>query len=219
MLPPPFQRSFVCDEITISDFLMSRPYFFLWLLALSCVASVPLGGLFCRPEGTPPRLAVLGLRGGAEGGDARDKLSSWWSSQRSKLEPKKAADPDRVKANALLKKRGVANANKAAALLRSSLKRDPENVDIKLELADAINMEIRIRTNANSLVIEGVQDSPAFKKIWREMGGESYGYAAAARKAYPSSIKALAVYADSFLYTASAKGIVKQVRARVLSFL
>ena len=39
-------------------------------------------------------------------------------------------------------------------------------VDLKLELADAINTELRIRTNANSLILEGTQDTPEFKKLW-----------------------------------------------------
>lgn len=186
------------------------------LLALPLVAGTPLSA-FCRPSDRQslhqPPVPLLSLRGGAAeaGNEAREKLSSWFSSQRSKLsQPAKAIDPDRTKATALLKKRGVANAGKAQQLLRAALKRDPDNVDVKLELADAINMEIRIRTNANSLVIEGVQDSPAFKKIWRTLGSESYALAKEARKEYPSSVKVLAVYADSFLYTASAKGIVKQ---------
>lgn len=57
-------------------------------------------------------------------------------------------------------------------LLRMALKRDPDNVRLKLELADALNTVIRIKTNANSLVIEGTQDCPAFKKIWGTLGRE-----------------------------------------------
>lgn len=165
----------------------------------------------CRADRRrPPPPSLLAASDGIDA--ARDKLTSWWSSQQSGFnKAKKAAvDPDSIKAAELLKKRGLANANKAAALLRAALKRDPDNVDLKLQLADAINMEIRIRTNANSLVIEGTQDSPAFKRIWRTLGGESYALAIEARKAYPSSVKVLAVYADAFLYTTSSKGIVKQ---------
>jgi len=92
----------------------------------------------------------------------------------------------------------------------AALKRDPENVDIKLELADALNTICRIKTNANSLVIEGTQDCPAFKKIWGTIGRESLPLATDARKAMPNSVKALAVYADAFLYASSAQGIVKQ---------
>lgn len=62
----------------------------------------------------------------------------------------------------------------AVVLLRAALKRDPQNVRLKLELADAINTVIRIKTNANSLVIEGTQDCPAFKKIWGTLGREVF---------------------------------------------
>ena len=160
--------------------------------------------------------SLLALRGGGgtdAASEAKEKLSSWWSSKASgfaAMQKKTAVDPNRNKAAALLKKRGEANANKAADLLRTALKKDPENAEIKMELADALNMVMRIKTNANSLVIEGVQDSPAFKNIWRTLGGEAFPLATDARKAFPNSVKALAVYADSFLYFSSSKGIVKQ---------
>ena len=101
----------------------------------------------------------------------------------------------------------IANAGKAADFPR--VRKDPDNAEIKLELADALNMVMRIKTNANSLVIEGVQETPAFKNIWRTLGGEAFPLASDARKAFPNSVKALAVYADP-LYFSSSKGIVKQ---------
>ena len=48
-------------------------------------------------------------------------------------------------------------------------------------------------------------------RVRQTLGGESYALASEARKAYPNSVKVLAVYADAFLYTTSSKGIVKQV--------
>jgi len=155
--------------------------------------------------------SLLRLRGGAEenaaAAAAKEKLSAWFSKA---VPASTVLDPDRAKAVALLKKRGAANASAAADLLRRALRRDPDNVQLKLELADALNMICRIKTNANSLVIEGVQDSPAFKKIWRDLGSEALPLATEARKAMPNDVKALAVYADSFLYCSSAKGILKQ---------
>jgi len=147
--------------------------------------------------------------------EAKEKLSSWFASKRSALLAKTAAglavmDPQRKQAAELMKKRGAANADKAAILLRGALKRDPDNAEIKMELADALNMVIRIKTNANSLVIEGTQDSPAFKKIWKDLGSEALPLALDARKAFPKSVKALAVHADAFLFLSSSQGIVKQ---------
>ena len=187
---------------------MARP---LLLLLLPYASAVPLATICPRRSGRPPT-QLLAAKGSGES-ESVGKVESWWAKRSGGFKgfgAKAAVDPDRTKAMSLLKKRGLSNAGQAQKLLRSALQRDPMNVDIKLELAEAINMEVRIRTNANSLVLEGVQDSPAFKKIWRTMGGESYALASEARKAYPRDIKVLAVYADAFLYTTSAKGILKQ---------
>lgn len=151
----------------------------------------------------------------AANAEAKEKIGSWFSQQRSALLSKAqgggaSMDPQRKQAAELMKKRGVANADKAASLLREALKKDPENAEIKMELADALNMVIRIKTNANSLIIEGVQESPAFKKIWKDLGGEALPLATDAKKAFPKSVKALAVHADSFMFYTSSQGIVKQ---------
>ena len=86
---------------------------------------------------------------------------------------------------------------------------------MKLELADALNTVMRIKTNANCLVLEGTQDTPANKKLWRALGNEALPLATAAYKAMPGDVRALAVYADSFMYSCSAKGIVKQASAAI----
>jgi tetratricopeptide (TPR) repeat protein len=160
-------------------------------------------------------LGATRLRGGA-GTPTHDKvpekLSQWWERQAVGFRAMQPArvDADRVKAAALMQKRGLVNVENAVSLLRTALQRDPENVQLKLELADALTTVCRIRTNANSLVIEGTQDCPEFKKIWGTLGCESLPLAAAARKSMPESLKALAVYADAFLYSSSSQGIVKQ---------
>lgn len=162
--------------------------------------------------------SLLRLRGGSDDSSAalaaKEKLSAWFSKA---TVANKVLDPDHAKAVVLLKKRGVSNASQAAELLRRALRRDPDNPQLKLELADALNMICRIKTNANSLIIEGVQESPAFKKIWRDLGSEALPLATEARKAMPNDVKALAVYADSFLYCSSSKGVRACVAAAVRS--
>jgi len=176
--------------------------------AITCDATAALPSRRGRPQ------PVVLLAAADAASEAKEKLGSWFSSQRSALlKNTGGADvvaPERKQAAELMKKRGAANADKAASLLRAALKKDPDNAEIKLELADALNMVIRIKTNANSLVIEGTQDSPAFKKIWRDYGGEALPLALDARKAMPNSVKALAVHADAFMFSSSSKGIVKQ---------
>ena len=58
--------------------------------------------------------------------EAKEKLGSWFSSQRSAMMFKTQSaggtmDPQRKQTAELMKKRGVANADKAASLLRSAL--------------------------------------------------------------------------------------------------
>jgi len=160
---------------------------------------------------------VLSLRGGAaaanldeKAAEARQKLSSWWASAKpSSSRSSVAQDPEFKKALGLMKSRGLANVEKAVTLLRQVHHRD-DSVQVKLELADALNTVMRIKTNANCLVLEGTQDTPANKKLWRALGNEALPLATAAYKAMPGDVRALAVYADSFMYSCSAKGIVKQ---------
>ena len=154
---------------------------------------------------------LVALRGGER--DAK-KWKNWIDGASNPFQfPQQGAkldSIDRKTAAALMKKRGITNVNKAADILRGVHKRDPTNVQVKLELADAICTIIRIKTNANSLVLEGTQDCPAFKKIWGKLGSEALPLAIEARKAMPDSVKALALYADAFMFYSSSKGIVKQ---------
>eukprot|EP00962_Isochrysis_galbana_P018024 scaffold5185_cov110-Isochrysis_galbana.AAC.10 len=71
---------------------------------------------------------------------------------------------------------------------------------------------MRIKTNANCLVLDGTLDTPANKRLWKALGNEALPMATAAYKALPGNTRALAVYADSFMFSCSAKGIVKQAR-------
>ena len=167
------------------------------------------------------RLAVSSvgsLRGG--GGDdplaeAKAKWSSWLGDAKAKAAslkgaPKAVTDPDLTQALALIRKRSLAACEKAVGLLRGAHTRDPANDDVKLELADALNAVMRIKTHANALVIEGTLDTPGNKRVWKALGDEALPLARDAYKAKPGDVRALAVYADAFMFSCSAKGIVKQ---------
>ena len=168
----------------------------------------------CTKDGEPARLPArqrLALLRGGQSDDTSDKLKSWWSSKSWKM-PAAAAkkDPARDKAATLMKARGLDKCEKAVTLLRDAHQRNPEDVDTKLELADALNAVMRIKTNANALIIDGSLDTPKNKKVWKVLGDEALPLAKAAYTAKPGDVKALAVYADSFMFSCSAKGIVKQ---------
>ena len=95
-------------------------------------------------------------------------------------------------------------------MLRAAHQRNPGDVATSMELADALNAVMRIKTNANSLVIDGSLDTPANKQVWKSLGDEALPLAKQAYDERPGDVKALAVYADSFMFSSSSKGIVKQ---------
>ena len=180
---------------------MSRPALLLLLLNTSAAAAA-----------TSPLGPITLFRGGAAAGaadEAKAKLSKWWA---SKVPASKvlASSPERERATQLMKKRGLSNCEQAVKLLRTAHQAAPDDVQLQLELADALNAVMRIKTNANALVIEGTLDSPSNKKIWGTLGREALPLAKSAYKALPNDVRALAVYADSYLFECSSKGMIKQ---------
>ena len=157
---------------------------------------------------------VRRLRGGAvEPSPSVASFKSWLAKKSEGLKEAAAApkkNPDREKAVLLMKQRGLDKCEKAVGLLRSALKKEPGNIETAMELADALNAVMRIKTNANALVIDGSLDTPANKRIWKALGDEALPLAKKAYEGRPGDVKALAVYADSFMFSCSAKGIVKQ---------
>ena len=137
--------------------------------------------------------SVSSLRGGGAGDDplseAKAKWSGWLGEARAKaasLQGSKAAtDPALSQALSLIKKRTLGNIEKAVGLLRGAHTRDPTNDDVKLELADALNAVMRIKTHANALVIEGTLDTPANKKVWKALGDEALPLARDVYKSRP----------------------------------
>ena len=111
-----------------------------------------------RPRSDASR-RVTQLRGGADEpppNELAQKFSSWWAkSSAAALSGGSSDDPDVKKAADLMKKRGLDNVNKAVALLRGAHKRNPDDLAIGVDLADALNAVMRIKTNANALVIDG----------------------------------------------------------------
>jgi len=89
-----------------------------------------------------------------------------------------------------MRKRGLANIKEAVDLLRKVHSRFPTDLDVKMELADALNGVMRIETNANSLMIQGTLDTPANKKLWSSLGEEALPLAKAAHLADPTSVRA-----------------------------
>ena len=175
-----------------------------------------LQGRFGSSTGAAQQLArpVRRLRGGAaaETPAALSDLKSWWAKKSESIKEGavKSKDPNREKAAALMKARGLDKCEKAVNLLREAVKKEPDDAETAMELADALNAVMRIKTNANALIIDGSLDTASNKKVWKTLGDEALPLAKQAYQAKPGDVKALAVYADSFMFSCSAKGIVKQ---------
>ena len=69
---------------------------------------------------------------------------------------------------------------------------------------------ILIETNGNILVLEGTQDSPAFKQFWGTHGPRALANVRAAKPHLPPSSDLAGAEMDAFLSSNSAKGIVRQ---------
>ena len=124
-------------------------------------------------------------------------------------EPAEAAPSPLEEANALLKKRGFSNCKQAVTLYRQELQKDPNNADLQIATADAINCVMRIKTNGNSLLIEGTSDTSANKRFWSKWGKEAVDLAKAGYDQKPNDAHALAVYTDAFMFYSSSFGILK----------
>lgn len=100
---------------------------------------------------------------------------------------------------------------KALDIYEQELARDPESLDLKLKIAKSLNLIMRIRTNNNTILIEGASDTPANKKIWQKYSSDAYKYAAEVYKAKPNDRDALAVYAESYMYYSVSIGILEAI--------
>jgi tetratricopeptide (TPR) repeat protein len=114
-------------------------------------------------------------------------------------------------AAALMVKRGLKNCKQAVTLYREALAEMPGDLNRKLNLADALNCVMRIRTNGNIPLIEGTSDTEPHKKIWEQMGPETLALAEEVYRARPNDLRSLAVYTDAYMYRSSAWGIVNAV--------
>ena len=119
-------------------------------------------------------------------------------------------DSDRIKALSLLRKRSIGNVRAAITLLTSASLRNPDDLTLQLELAEAHNTAARILTYGNAIILEGTLENANFKRIWKEHGDRALPLAKAAYKKKVHGVRSLAAYAEAFMYSASSKGILQQ---------
>jgi tetratricopeptide (TPR) repeat protein len=126
-------------------------------------------------------------------------------------------DSDEIKAlvlkgNVLMSKRQLINYEKATLQFRKALLKEPENYDLMIRVADALNHIMRAKTNGNIILLSGkTQDNERNKTIWSKYAIEALKLSEKAVKANPDDRKALLTYAESYLYLSSSFGILKAI--------
>jgi tetratricopeptide (TPR) repeat protein len=126
-------------------------------------------------------------------------------------------DSDEIKAlvlkgNVLMSTRQLINYEKATLQFRKALLKEPENYDLMIRVADALNHIMRAKTNGNIILLSGkTQDNERNKTIWSKYAIEALKLSAKAVKANPDDRKALLTYAESYLYLSSSFGILKAI--------
>ena len=138
-----------------------------------------------------------------------DRFGAWFSKQTAKL-PGQQDDPRRQQAASLMQRRRLQDCQKAVELLQAAHADNPDDVDgIGLELAQALNAVMRIRTHSNTLHITEMLDTPEHRKIWSQLGPQAVSLAKAATKARPDDADAFSAYVDAYFFCTSAKGVLR----------
>jgi len=116
------------------------------------------------------------------------------------------------KADALFKKRTAQSCDAAAKIYEDELKRTGyADAELLLKAADAVNTAMRIRTNSNTITIDGTVETPANKAVWKRDGQRAYDLAAKGLKASSKiDARALGIRFDAFMFSCSHKSLVKQ---------
>ena len=98
-----------------------------------------------------------------------------------------ALDSDRTQATALMQRRRLADCERAVELLEQSIMRNPDDTELCVECAEALNAVMRIRTNSNTLHITRMLDTPANKRVWAKHGPRALTLAKRAKVTAPQN--------------------------------
>ena len=116
------------------------------------------------------------------------------------------------KGDALYKKRTAQSCDAAAKIYEAELERTGyADADLLLKAADAVNTAMRIRTNSNTITIDGPVETPANKAVWKKDGQRAYDLAAKGLKA---SVLLMVVARVGYVGLDVLKRRVKAVEAR-----
>jgi tetratricopeptide (TPR) repeat protein len=116
------------------------------------------------------------------------------------------ADGDRA-----LAERGISGCERAVESYRLALAAAPDDPELQLKLADALNCVMRIRTNGNALLVEGRSDTPDHRAIWKATAPEAVRLARSGRARRADDAWALSIYSEAYMFEASSQGIIEAI--------
>ncbi|KAJ1462980.1 hypothetical protein M885DRAFT_504470 [Pelagophyceae sp. CCMP2097] len=98
-----------------------------------------------------------------------------------------------------------------AARLERELVGDPDNARLLFDAAEALNAAMRIKTQSNTITIDGTINTPERRRIWATDGPRAYALASRAMALTPKANgHDVAIYADAFMFSRSHESLVKQ---------
>lgn len=117
-----------------------------------------------------------------------------------------------AKADKLFRKRTPDSCDAAAALYEGQLASRPRDGALLLKAADAVNAAMRLRTDGNTITIDGTVDTPAKRAIWKKDGARALDLATRglAEISGAPDARALGIYMDAFMFSCSSKSLIKQ---------
>lgn len=115
-----------------------------------------------------------------------------------------------ARADSLMRQRTAASCEKAAAMYEAELEKSPDDAGLLLKAADAVNAAMRIRTDGNTITIDGTIETAARKAIWKQNGERALALAERGLAAGAKDARAFAIRFDSYMFSCSHKSLVKQ---------
>ncbi len=122
---------------------------------------------------------------------------------------------DLARAEELAKSVKHEDLEQAVMLYEALLKQKPDDFELLLRTATAMNDLMSVLTNQNLPYIKDgdmeLADTSTNKKVWRKWSETASGYAKKALEQRPKDIRAAMAYASSYAYLSSSMGIVSAI--------
>lgn len=125
--------------------------------------------------------------------------------------PRPAAETPLSRGRALLDRHELQAFEEAVVLLEAEHGARPDDVDVTLALAQALNGVMRAKTGACLVLVDGAADTPANKKLWATLGPRAWELGRRVAAARPGDEAAALTVAESNMYRTASLGILTAV--------